>query len=110
MSTEPTPTFEESLRLLEQIVDTLERGSPGLTESLAKYEQGVRLLALCHGALDQAEQSVSLLTGVDAAGNPITAPLDESAVVETPAPAKPAPKPRKRAAPPASEDDGLIPF
>lgn len=118
MSTEPEAKldFETALRGLETIVDELERGAPGLSESLAKYERGVQLLARCHAELDRAERSVALLTGVDEAGNPLTAPLDPAGVtVEaiTPAPTKlSVPKPRKK--PPASSsaegDEVFIPF
>lgn len=117
MSTEPEAKldFEAALRGLETIVDELERGAPGLSESLAKYERGVQLLARCHAELDRAERSVALLTGVDEAGNPLSAPLDPAATSEaitsTPTKAS-APKPRKK--PPASSsaesDDAFIPF
>ncbi len=112
------PVFEDALRHLEAIVDDLERGESGLSESLAKYEQGVRLLARCHGVLDRAEQSVALLTSVDEAGNPVTAPLDPDTAAD-PGPAatpadRPARKSRKRPPPPADdggdESESLIPF
>ncbi len=75
----PEPSFEQALTQLEQIVASLERGEPELTTALAKYEQGVRLLTLCHRLLDAAEQSVALLTGVDGEGNPLTVPFDATA-------------------------------
>jgi exodeoxyribonuclease VII small subunit len=75
----PEPSFEQALTQLEQIVASLERGEPELTAALAKYEQGVRLLTLCHRLLDGAEQSVALLTGVDDRGNPLTAAFDSTA-------------------------------
>ena len=78
---EPEPTFEQALSQLERIVASLERGEPELTRALAKYEKGVQLLTQCHRLLDQAEQSVALLTGVDEKGNPQTAPFDASATV-----------------------------
>lgn len=110
---EPNPTFEDSMRRLERIVDDLERGEPELSAALAKYEQGVRLLARCHAVLDQAEQSVALLTGVDASGDPVTAPFDSAAGADrepTPNTAK-NPSPRKRTKPTATDDeDRLIPF
>ena len=120
MSTNPplepelAATFEDALHQLEGIVDELERGAPGLSEALAKYELGVRLLARCHGELDRAERSVALLTGVDEAGNPLTAPFDASATeAATPSTSTPAATPRKsrkRPAPPSDDDDSLIPF
>jgi exodeoxyribonuclease VII small subunit len=77
----PEPSFEQALTQLEQIVASLERGEPDLTTALAKYEQGVRLLTLCHRLLDGAEQSVALLTGVDDQGNPLTIPFDATASI-----------------------------
>ena len=77
----PEPSFEQALTQLEQIVASLERGEPELTTALAKYEQGVRLLTLCHRLLDGAEQSVAILTGVDDQGNPLTVPFDATASI-----------------------------
>jgi exodeoxyribonuclease VII small subunit len=79
--TEPEPSFEQALSQLERIVASLERGEPELTSALAKYEKGVVLLTQCHRLLDQAEQSVALLTGVDEEGNPLTAPFDATATI-----------------------------
>jgi exodeoxyribonuclease VII small subunit len=92
---EPTEDFEAALRRLEQIVDDLERGEPDLSAALARYEQGVRLLARCHAVLDRAERSVALLTGVDAAGNPVTAPFDPGAAAPGDDPDGPGPGGRK---------------
>ena len=78
---EPEPSFEQALGQLERIVASLERGEPELTSALAKYEKGVSLLTQCHRLLDQAEQSVALLTGVDEEGNPLTAPFDATATI-----------------------------
>jgi exodeoxyribonuclease VII small subunit len=78
---EPEPSFEQALAQLERIVASLERGEPELTTALAKYEKGVQLLTLCQRLLDQAEQSVALLTGVDDEGNPRTAPFDSTSTI-----------------------------
>jgi exodeoxyribonuclease VII small subunit len=80
---EPVLSFEQALGQLEGIVASLERGEPELTSALAKYETGVRLLKTCYGLLDQAEQSVALLTGVDPAGNPLSTPFDSTATIIT---------------------------
>jgi exodeoxyribonuclease VII small subunit len=71
------PTFEESLEALESVVRTLEEGRLGLSESLQRYEQGVRHLKQCYHALEVAERRIELLAGVDAEGNAITEPFDE---------------------------------
>jgi exodeoxyribonuclease VII small subunit len=72
-------SFEQALTVLEQIVRDLEEGRLGLAESLARYEEGVKLLRQCHGLLEQAERRIELLTGMDAAGNPLTEPFDDEA-------------------------------
>jgi exodeoxyribonuclease VII small subunit len=89
-------SFEQALTVLEQIVRDLEEGRLGLTESLARYEEGVKLLRQCHGLLEQAERRIELLTGLDAAGNPVTEPFDDEASF---APAsEQSPRPRRRKA------------
>ena len=82
--------FEAAVSQLEQIVESLERGEPELATALTKYETGVRLLSRCYALLERAERSVALLTGVDAEGNPVTAPFDATATlnVETDAKAR----------------------
>ena len=74
---EALPGFEASLTQLEGIVHELEDGRVGLEESLARYEEGVKLLRHCHGLLTKAERRIEILSGVDAEGNPITQPMDE---------------------------------
>lgn len=83
-TTEPV-SFEQALALLEQIVHDLEEGRLGLAESLARYEEGVKLLRQCHGLLQQAERRIELVTGMDATGNPLTEPFDDSATFSEPA-------------------------
>lgn len=74
---ESVPSFEESFATLEAIVRQLEDGSLGLTQSLARYEEGIRCLKLCHETLRQAERRVELVTGVAADGTPVTTTFDE---------------------------------
>ena len=82
----PTPrdecvaSFEESLEELEKIVAELESGKLGLSDALARYEQGVKHLKGCQQLLERAERKIELLSGVDADGNPITQPFDEGDV------------------------------
>jgi exodeoxyribonuclease VII small subunit len=110
MSTKPEPKFEDALAQIERIVGDLESGEPELSSALTKYEQGVRLLAQCYGQLEQAERAVALLTGVDAEGNPVTAPFDATATADR-AEAKPRrPGRRKAAATDDDDPDESIPF
>ena len=55
------PTFEESLKKLETIVDRLEKGDLALEESLKLFEEGVGLSAACKQELDAAEGKVQML-------------------------------------------------
>ncbi|MEH6549191.1 MAG: exodeoxyribonuclease VII small subunit [Pseudomonadales bacterium] len=55
------PDFESSLGELEQIVEQLEQGDLSLEQSLAAFEQGVKLTNLCQDALSKAEQKVQIL-------------------------------------------------
>jgi exodeoxyribonuclease VII small subunit len=74
----PAATFERALEQLEQVVASLEEGRCGLTDSLAHYERGVKLLRECYELLSQAERKIEVLAGFDAEGNPVTEPLLEN--------------------------------
>jgi exodeoxyribonuclease VII small subunit len=97
------PTFEQALASLEQIVRELEEGRCGLAESLARYEEGVKLLKQCHSQLQQAERRIEVLTGVDAAGNPVTQPFDDESTLARQAEGKPRSRRAKAANGAASE-------
>ena len=53
--------FEEALKRLEEIVEELERGDLSLDDSLAKYEEGIRLSVICTRKLEAAKKKVELL-------------------------------------------------
>jgi exodeoxyribonuclease VII small subunit len=55
------PTFEESLKKLEVIVEQLEKGDLALEDSLKLFEEGVGLSAACKKELDDAEGKVQVL-------------------------------------------------
>ena len=55
------PTFEESLKKLEVIVEQLEKGDLALEDSLKLFEEGVGLSAACKKQLDEAEGKVQVL-------------------------------------------------
>jgi exodeoxyribonuclease VII small subunit len=76
------PSFEQSLKRLEEIVHHLEEGDLGLNEALERYEEGVKLLRQSYDLLQKAERRIELLSGVDAEGNPITQPFDDTATVD----------------------------
>jgi exodeoxyribonuclease VII small subunit len=74
-----SPSFEEALAELEQIVRNLEDGTTTLEESLARYERGVGLLKGCYAQLQAAEQKIALLAGLDGDGKPVLQPFDHAA-------------------------------
>jgi exodeoxyribonuclease VII small subunit len=57
-----TPTFEQSLRKLEQIVEQLEHGDVPLEESIRMYEEGLALSKLCVERLADVELKVKKLS------------------------------------------------
>jgi exodeoxyribonuclease VII small subunit len=55
------PSFEESLKKLETIVDQLEKGDLSLEDSIKLFEEGVGLSAVCKKELEEAEGKVQML-------------------------------------------------
>lgn len=60
-------TFEEALTRLDEIVRSMEAGGAMLDESLALFEEGIKLVKFCQSALEGAEQKVKLLQKNDEA-------------------------------------------
>ena len=60
-NTNKEPAFEQALARLEEIVRALDGGEAALDESLALFEEGVKLVKLCSEKLDKAEQTVKIL-------------------------------------------------
>ena len=54
-------TFETAMTRLEEIVRQLESGKATLDESLTLYEEGIALVKLCSGRLDEAEQKIKII-------------------------------------------------
>ena len=77
-ATEPNGTapFEASLERLTDIVERLENGELGLEESLALFEEGIRLARNAQERLDAAEKRVEELSAADQDGNPVSRELD----------------------------------
>jgi exodeoxyribonuclease VII small subunit len=50
-----TPSFEQSLKRLEEIVEALEGGTVPLGEALNLYEEGVKISKECLDKLSRAE-------------------------------------------------------
>jgi exodeoxyribonuclease VII small subunit len=70
------PSFEEALKALEEVVHKLESGDAPLDESIALYERGQQLRAICQTRLDAAQARIeAIILGPD--GSPQgTRPFD----------------------------------
>ena len=55
------PTFEESMKALEEKVEALARGDLPLDQALAVFEDGLALFRRCHAILANSEQRVTKL-------------------------------------------------
>ena len=55
-------SFEESLKLLEKLVEQMESPELPLETIVEKYEAGMKLVAACTEKLKAAEKRISLLT------------------------------------------------
>lgn len=63
-------TFEESIRRLEEIVRSMEKGDVALDESLKLFQEGTELVRSCGKLLDEAQMQVKLvMTAQD--GSPV---------------------------------------
>ena len=60
--------FEQKIKRLEEVVQSMQKGDLSLDESLRLFEEGVKLSKECHLSLEQAQQKVQILMGVDEAG------------------------------------------
>lgn len=54
-------TFEEQIKLLEQIVSELEKGNLNLEESVSKFEEGMKISKTCNDMLEKAEKKITIL-------------------------------------------------
>lgn len=55
-------TFENSLKRLEKIVQSLEDDAPSLDEALQLFEEGKALIAKCLKKLDEADRKLKILS------------------------------------------------
>lgn len=61
MEEKNTMNFEEAMKGLEQIAGELEKGNLNLDESVAKFEEGMKLSKICNDILEDAEKRISIL-------------------------------------------------
>ncbi len=76
------------------------------TTRSSAYEEGVKLLRQSYDLLQRAERKIELLSGVDAEGNPVTQPFDDSATFDPAEPGKRRSRRSKAAQPPDCEPAG----
>jgi exodeoxyribonuclease VII small subunit len=78
--------FETSLAELNDLVNRLESGALGLSDSIGAYERGVAILRRLHEQLADVEERVRLLVRIDEQGRPILGPVgsEASASAESP--------------------------
>lgn len=69
-------SFEEALKELESVVQSLEGGQVPLEQSIALYERGEALRAHCEGKLRDAELKVEKIVAGSAQDATGTAPFD----------------------------------
>lgn len=60
-----TPTYEQALEQLREIVVQLEAGQQGLEQSLQLFEQGLELTRFCDERLRVVEDRVKVLLNKD---------------------------------------------
>ena len=60
--TQDDRSFEECLQSLEKVVERIESGESSLEDSLASFEEGVRLVQSCNRKLSDVERRIEVLT------------------------------------------------
>ena len=53
--------FEEAMKNLEEIANSLEKGDLDLDTSIAKFEEGMKLSKQCNDFLENAEKRITIL-------------------------------------------------
>ena len=76
-------SFEDAMNRLEQIVEEMESGKLLLEDLLVRYEEGMKLLKVCHERLAHAERKIQIITR-DHAGKAV---LKDFQATEPPIPA-----------------------
>ncbi len=68
--------FESAMKRLEEIVEELEGGELSLEDSIARYEEGVKLSRALTARLDEAEKRIERLVEQPGAAGPGTEPIE----------------------------------
>jgi exodeoxyribonuclease VII small subunit len=62
-SEQPSPSFEDAMTELEQLVAKMESGELPLEASVAAYQRGSELVKYCAAQLERVEKQVKVLEG-----------------------------------------------
>ena len=62
-SDQPSPSFEDAMAELEQLVAKMESGELPLEASVAAYQRGSELVKYCAAQLERVERQVKVLEG-----------------------------------------------
>ncbi|MCI8443758.1 MAG: exodeoxyribonuclease VII small subunit [Clostridia bacterium] len=58
-------SFEQQMEMLEKIVEELEKGDLNLDDSVAKFEEGIKISKECNKILEEAEKKITILVNQD---------------------------------------------
>ncbi len=72
----PELDFEAAMKRLEEIVEELEGGALSLEDSIARYEEGVRLSRALTARLNEAEKRIERLVEREGEAAPHTEPFE----------------------------------
>ncbi len=73
-SADETPSFDASIARLQSIIERIEQEDTPLEDSLALFEEGIKLTRQVQASLTEAEQKVRVLMEED--GEPVSTELD----------------------------------
>lgn len=62
-------TFEDAMRELEKLVDSLDKGDVSLDEAIAAYDRGSQLKDHCQKKLNEAKMKVETIQASDSANS-----------------------------------------
>ena len=62
-------SFEEAMRELEKLVESLDKGEVSLDEAIAAYDRGSQLKDLCQKKLNEAKMKVETIQASDPANS-----------------------------------------
>ena len=74
---EDEPSFEEAMKRLENLVESMESGSAPLAELVDRYEEGSKLLKDCRKRLELAELKIQEVREKD--GQMVAEPIEQDA-------------------------------